>query len=494
SATGRASLLFAALSAFGAVTAAAAPGTDAPVDLAAQLRREILTSGAAKCPEAAAYALERPHAAAGPTVVGIAVFFQDLVAINDVEQTLDMDVYVLARWRDPRLADASRGLTSADCPLPTGKLWVPLLEPDRLRSRQMFYPDRFLVDGDGIVTLMRRLWAKVSYPLDLHDFPFDRHHWTTTVWPVESRADEMTFLALDRMSGRSERLSLQGWRVGTPRLEASSATRDGRSGTFARLDAIVDVDRDWAYYAWKLGLPLTLIVLMAYGVYYIPASAVPQQIGLGTTSMLTMIAYMLTLNSTLPRISYLTRADRFFVGSALLVFLGLAKGVLTLALAQGPKAAVIEQVDRTGRWLYPLAVVANLFAGFFFGAVPRCGGRRSRGESPHVADPFRSGGLVRRGLSAAVVAASRPDRRRRTPDTHVEPPPFTLARSLDREHVLLAQFIDQARGGGHRFDERAGEHELSAGPVRQVEKVGRVRRRRSLGGFHHQTWIGRRHG
>jgi hypothetical protein len=54
-------------------------------------------------------------------------------------------------------------------------------------------------------------------------------------------------------------------------------------------------------------------VSMAYGVYFIPASAVAQQIGLGTTSMLTLIASMLALGSTLPKIPYLTRADRFFV-------------------------------------------------------------------------------------------------------------------------------------------------------------------------------------
>jgi len=330
-------------------------------DLAAQLQREIVPSGAAKCPDAAVYSLARPDST-GPTLVGIGVFYQDLVAINDVEQTLDMDVYLMARWRDARLADPSRGVTSADCPVPAGKLWMPLLEPDRLRSRQMFYPDRFLVDGDGVVTVLRRLWTKVSYPLDLHEFPFDRHQWTRTIWPVESRDDEMTFVPLDRMSGRSERLSIQGWRVGAARMQAGSGTRGGRAGTFARLDAIVEVSRDWSYYAWKLGLPLTLIVLMAYGVYYIPASAVPQQIGLGTTSMLTMIAYMLTLNATLPRISYLTRADRFFVGSAMLVFLGLAKAVLTLALAQGPNAGLIARIDRTGRWAYPVAVVVNFVA------------------------------------------------------------------------------------------------------------------------------------
>lgn len=123
--------------------------------------------------------------------------------------------------------------------------------------------------------------------------------------------------------------------------------------------------RDWSYYGWKLGLPLTLIVLMAYGAQFIPSSAVAQQIGLGTTAMLTLIAYMLTLNSTLPRISYLTLADRFFVGSAVLVFLGLMKAVTTLAVGQGPKAVLIDRISWWGRWLYPAALIVNVLIAFY---------------------------------------------------------------------------------------------------------------------------------
>ncbi len=360
------SSLFVSLFVLVAVALPAAADGEAPPDLVKQLQREILTSAAAKCPDAAAYSLTRPDAAAGPTVVGLGAFFQDLVALNDADQTLDMDVYVLARWRDPRLADASRGNASADCPLPSGRVWMPQLEPDRLRSRQALYAERFLVDGDGIATLVRRLWAKVSYPLDLHDFPLDRHRWAMTIWPIESRTDELIFQPLDRFSGRSKRLSLQGWQVGMPRVEASTAARDQRSGTFARFDVVLDLTRDWSYYVWKLGFPLTLIVLMAYGVYYIPPGAAIPQITLGTTSMLTLIAYMLTLGNTLPRISYLTRADRFFAGSALLVFVGLLKAIAALALAQGPKAGLIARVDRWGRWLYPVAVLANFLMALLY--------------------------------------------------------------------------------------------------------------------------------
>jgi hypothetical protein len=344
------------------------PGTvlaQSSADARQDLERAVAPSADAPCPDPALYATSRPNPPGEPTVVGLGVFFQDLTALNDSDQTLDVDVFVLARWRDSRLADTSRGPSSAECPVPTGRLWMPQLEPEWLRSRQAFYPDRFLVDAHGTITLVRRLFVRVAYPLDFRDFPFDRHNWTMTLWPVVSGPREMIFHPLTSVTGINERLSLQGWRVGAPRLQAGEGVRVGRSGTFARFDAVIRLERDWSYYAWKLGLPLTLIVLMAYGVYYIPATAVPQQIGLGTTAMLTTIAYMLTLGSALPRISYLTRADRFFVGCAVLVFIGLAKAVATLALAQGPKAHYIQRADRWGRVLYPLALLATAALALF---------------------------------------------------------------------------------------------------------------------------------
>lgn len=346
---------------------AVAPATAAEprAGVVADLERLADPHSAAPCPQAGAYSLTRPDPESGPTVVALGIFFQDLASLSDVDQTLDADAYVVARWRDPRLADPARGEGSAECPSPEGRLWMPAIEPESLRARQAFYPARFLVDARGVVTFGRRLFVKVSYPLDFRDFPLDRHRWTVTLWPVLSRADEVVFHPLTRFTGRSERLSLQGWRVGAPVAKAGTGTRPARPGTFARFDVELDLARDWSYHAWKLGLPLTLIVLMAYAVYFVPATAVAQQIGLGMTSMLTLIAYMVTLGNTLPRISYLTRADRFFVGSAALVFLGLVKGVMTAALAQGPHAHLVARADRWGRRLYPVAVLANVILAFF---------------------------------------------------------------------------------------------------------------------------------
>jgi hypothetical protein len=68
------------------------------------------------------------------------------------------------------------------------------------------------------------------------------------------------------VTGLNERLSIQGWRVGEPRAEVSTGLRVARAGSFARFDVELTLERESSYHAWKLGVPLTLIVLMAYGV------------------------------------------------------------------------------------------------------------------------------------------------------------------------------------------------------------------------------------
>src|SRR5262245_19909564 len=109
-------------------------------ELVSDLAREIAPRSGVVCPDPAAHSLTRRDPAAGPTVVGLGVFFQDIAFLSDVDQTLDTDVYVAMRWRDPRLADATRADGSADCPPPAGRLWMPALEPENLRVRQAFYP------------------------------------------------------------------------------------------------------------------------------------------------------------------------------------------------------------------------------------------------------------------------------------------------------------------------------------------------------------------
>jgi len=288
------------------------------------------------------------------------MMFQDIQQFNDVSQTLTTDAWIVARWRDARLADPSRGEGSADCPIPGKELWMPAIEPENMRSRQYFYDPRFLVDANGTITVARRVLVEVANPLDLRDFPFDRHLFKLTLWPTVSKSDEVVFHPLGRSLTINKNLSLLGWEVGTPTASVREDNRTGRVGSFSRFDVDIELVRDWRFYAWKLGVPLLLIVLMAYTVYFIPPTGVAQQVAVGMTSMLTLIAYMLALGGSLPKISYLTRADKLFVGCACIVFLGLLKAILTTVWVKKDATKTIEWTDRLGRVFYPVVLLLIL--------------------------------------------------------------------------------------------------------------------------------------
>ena len=333
-------------------------------DLMRELDAPVNPRSGIPCPDPVRFSLLRPDPPGRPTTVALGMMLYDISALNDVDQTMTADVMIVLRWKDARLADPLRAEGSADCAVPERLLWMPTLEADNLRARQQFYEAHFLVNATGVVTLARRMLIQVSYPLDFRDFPFDRHTWRFTVWPAVSRADEIVFHATPRLTNRNEHFSIQGWSVGRPEPSAAIDNRAGRFGSYARFDVSTEVRRDWVYFAWKLGVPLTLIVLMGYTVYFIPSTAVPQQVAMGMTSMLTLIAYMLALGNSLPKITYLTRADKFFIGSALLVFLGLLKAVLTTMWVQRENKRAIQASERLGRWLYPAGMLANMMNAF----------------------------------------------------------------------------------------------------------------------------------
>ena len=122
--------------------------------------------------------------------------------------------------------------------------------------------------------------------------------------------------------------------------------------------------------AWTLNLlasafvPLTLIVFMAWTVFWIDPQNFGPQVGVSTAAALTLIAFLLSTRQLLPRVEYLTRADVVILGSAMLVFFSLGEAVLTSNLAAGGREDLARSFDRWSRVLYPL-----VFAGVFLTAV-----------------------------------------------------------------------------------------------------------------------------
>jgi cadmium resistance protein CadD (predicted permease) len=101
-------------------------------------------------------------------------------------------------------------------------------------------------------------------------------------------------------------------------------------------------------------LPLVLIVIMSWAVFWTDPVNASAQLSVAVTSMLTLIAYRFAVDTQLPRLPYMTRLDVLFLISTLLVFFSLIEVVITMILDNKQQTERAKTIDRYCRAIFPV--------------------------------------------------------------------------------------------------------------------------------------------
>lgn len=302
------------------------------------------------------YKVEHPNTGKGPTLISTRIYVIDIDDINGAEQNFTANFAVRISWTDPRLAidtNVMRVVNATD-------IWNPnviVMNKQRLWDSM---PNVFEIDQHGNVTHIQRLVGLLSQPLNLAEFPYDSHVFQIRLLSVGHFHNEVQFIPFEQYpSGMADKLSVADWEI-TP-IGLTTGTWEAVPGVRA---SVVDYSfvarRHVGYYVWKVILPLILIVMMSFTVFWIDPTFTGSQIGVATTSMLTLIAYRFLLGDLLPNVSYLTRLDKFIISNTVLVFLALVEVIITSSLANQNREALARKFDLWSRFLFPAAFAVLL--------------------------------------------------------------------------------------------------------------------------------------
>lgn len=316
--------------------------------------------------------LERPDAGRGPTRVAVAMWLVDVERVDSATQSFTANVLVSLRWRDPRLADLD---APQERTFDLAKVWSPgLMFANAGVSLRPTLPEVVHVDPHGQVSYRQRMVGTFLQPLGLRDFPFDRQTLRLHLVSPTSRASELELVAdetwtatgLKDAIGLAPALSLPDWRIVGSRAGEADYELTPR-WLAAGYEVELEVTRASRYYVLKVLLPLLLIVLMSWSVFWLdPATSTGIQIGVSTTSMLTLIAYRFTIDTHVPRVPYLTRLDAFVLVSTVLVFLTLVVTVLTARLHLHGRDVTAKALDRACRYAFPLLLAVTVLVSLAF--------------------------------------------------------------------------------------------------------------------------------
>jgi hypothetical protein len=306
----------------------------------------------------------RPDPVGVPTQVSVGIYVIDIFEISNATQAFSADIQVAVSWQDNRLAKKSLGYSLENCRITLNEIWHPYLGIVNQRNMKKVFGDTVQIDGDGNVLYRQRGIGELTTPVDLKDFPFDDQTFSISLSSFRYDNSEVSIILDEFRTGRLGRFSLAGWSIepGEARVTSQDIALQNRS--FDRLDYELIAERHRGYYLWKVFLPLALIVFMAWTVFWIDPSQLGAQVGVSGAAVFTMIAFQFSLGYFLPRVSYLTRADKYILGSTILVFLALGEGILTSWMAQKERHELSKKIDRWSRVVYPILFLLCIWIAF----------------------------------------------------------------------------------------------------------------------------------
>jgi hypothetical protein len=301
--------------------------------------------------------IERPNADSGPTQISVAIWFVDVSSIDSAQQSFTADVIVILRWKDPRLAHTGGGvaLYSLD------RIWNPrVVVVNETNSINHRFPDSVEVAADGTVIYRQRFVGSFTQALVLKSFPFDKQVFRLQLAAVKYGPSEVSLVpdqkwiaaGIRQAAGISPSITLPDWTVEkwevNPLVYALAPGLENSGYVFA-----FTASRNVQHYILKVILPLVLIVMMSWAVFWIDPNTSNSQLNIAVTSMLTLIAYRFAVDSQLPRLPYTTRLDAFILTSTLLVFFSLIEVLVTAILDNNRQTARAKKIDRYCRVISP---------------------------------------------------------------------------------------------------------------------------------------------
>jgi len=104
------------------------------------------------------------------------------------------------------------------------------------------------------------------------------------------------------------------------------------------------------------------MVIVSWSVFWFDPPEVSSQVQIAVTTILTIIAFALAISLTLPRISYLTFADAFFLTCYIFAFVSMLELTAVHIAYRNESRALALKLRRTARWLVPTAyLMTNTF-------------------------------------------------------------------------------------------------------------------------------------
>jgi len=257
----------------------------------------------------------RPNYGNIPVTVGVSLYVLSIWEFSEQNMDFTFDMYFRQFWHDPRLAFGQRpGLNklviNADY---IQNIWVPdtfFVNEKEARYHHSTVDNQFLrILHTGDILRSIRMTVKASCPLDLQNYPMDKQLCSLEIESFGFTMSDIRFRWQDGLKSVqcSPDVSLPAFNVVGHRQRLIEASLS--SGNYSRLLADIQFERALGHYVIQVYVPMALLVGMSWVVFWLRPEDTSARVGLCAITILALTTIMVSVNTDLPKISYMKAID-----------------------------------------------------------------------------------------------------------------------------------------------------------------------------------------
>ncbi|UAB69958.1 gamma-aminobutyric-acid receptor subunit beta [Vibrio sp. SCSIO 43132] len=269
-----------------------------------------------------------PFSSLAQQVIHTSFSINKIYGVNTIDQTYKIDGYLVATWQDPnhplKPKSGIRRIENRhlDRMLEDGS-WMPAFEFINIIGQRLTPNKRLVITDEGGITYNERFQGTFTTEMDFRRFPFDNQSFEIIMEPFSFDQQSLKFGDASVFVEEMTNKTISEWEMDTSSTAKVSRHSyhhldSAESTDYSRLTVTIDATRKPNYYLWQFILPLSLILIASWAVFWIEGFS--ERLMTSFTMMLTVVAYTFYTSSLLPRLPYTTFIERMIIMGYVSIF------------------------------------------------------------------------------------------------------------------------------------------------------------------------------
>ena len=294
-----------------------------------------------------------PTAASAPVEVTVGIYLQNVNDIDIKSSAFMMDFYLWFLWEGDIDPTETFEFTN-------------LLDSWSMTRQPVFTQPQILPDGRRYQVL--HIQGKFNRKFDLSQFPLDHQDLVIELEDSRLQERELRYIADQRFSGFSPRISLPGWSILGFAARAEPIEYQTSFGNpfqerhevYARFLYSLRIGRPTGAYLLRMLLPIVVVLLTGFVVFVVSPTYADTRINVALTVLLSMVALHLTVSSDLPQVGYIRLIDKIYNLSYLVTFATLLESAYAIHLNDTGRRETALRMDWWCLTLVPILTFAGI--------------------------------------------------------------------------------------------------------------------------------------